>query len=203
MLDSGLMLAASWPLLKVGQKSKNKNLKKLILCRVEGFLFDFELTSMMMILGHLLEDSWVVLYSVCSKIQLHNFWVGITWTLHRRGKVFFEFATIFSYVPSIFHSSLFYFLFAIFCQNFLTKIRSRKTKIFTWKYIRMNPNVKFFARWTLVIPLISKKLNLGDFQKTGIPMDMRPAFFSRVLEKWVGMLILWSRNQDWWFLFFA
>ena len=82
-------------------------------------------------------------------------------------------------------------------------VRSRKTKIFTWKYIRMNPNVKFFARWTLVIPLISKKLNLGDFQKTGIPMDMRPAFFSRVLEKWVGMLILWSRNQDWWFLFFA
>ena len=25
-------------------------------------------------------------------------------------------------------------------------VRSRKTKIFTWKYIRMNPNVKFFAR---------------------------------------------------------
>ena len=42
---------------------------------------------------------------------------------------------------------------------------SRKTKIFTWKYIRMNPNVKFFTRWTLVIPLISNKLNLGDFQK--------------------------------------
>ena len=93
-LDSGLMLAASWPLLKVGQKSKNKNLKKLILCRVEEFLFDFELTSMMMILGHLLEDSWVVLYSVCSKIQLHNFWVGITWMLHRGGKVFFEVAAI-------------------------------------------------------------------------------------------------------------
>ena len=51
------MLAASRPVLKIGQKSKNKNLKKLILCRVEGFLFDFELTSMMMILGHLLEDS--------------------------------------------------------------------------------------------------------------------------------------------------
>jgi len=82
-------------------------------------------------------------------------------------------------------------------------VRSRKTKIFTWKYIRVNPNVKFFTRWTLVIPLIPNKLNLDDYQKTGISTDMRPVFFAQVLEKWVGMLILWSRNQDWWSLFFA
>ena len=107
----------------------DKNLKKLILCRVEGFLFDFELTSMMMILGHLLEDSWVVLYSVCSKIQLHNFWVGITWTLHRGGKVFFwsrnNIFLILCTRPTMYHLHLvrvcFCFLFAIFCQNVLTK----------------------------------------------------------------------------------
>ena len=60
---------------------------------------------------------------------------------------------------------------------------SRKTKIFTWNYIRMNPNAKFLSYVERSRSPNFNKPNLGDVQKSGISLDMHPAFSHEFLKK--------------------
>ena len=62
-----------------------------------------------------------------------------------------------------------------------------KSKSFTWKYIRMNPNANFSLKVERSrSPLISLS-KLGDVQKTGVSKDMRPAFSRKFLKDWVDV----------------